>query len=292
METPAFEKSFKGTVVCYLWKIGLVMTSALPMIGFIACLFVIAIKRDATILISILMMAMLHPVFTLATGVFTKTMGQFLSRKCSKVYKHKILARLFTYSINCHFAMIAILTMYMYKMWSDLSKRAEFAFSDTSFDKCTCDVLHEIGQVCVNRETGYSFQNLFLLVDMQLLLLTFLITSIICHLIQSMFLYFPAPVPLFQFIVGKDNENGSEFRAENLNIESEAKPTKPKALKWVCDQRIKFSWCIIAMAFLIGLVGVPYHGFDKLPGELISTKNGETCPLKFKDKILKIVIVF
>ena len=220
MKTPACEKSFKGSIVCYLWKIVFVVTSTLPMIGYIACLFVITIKRDATILISILMMAMLHPMFTLTIGVSTKTMGQFLSRKCSGFLQHKILTRLFTYSINCHFTMIAGLTMYMYKMWRDLGKRAEFAFSDKSFDQCTCDVLNEIGQDCINRETGYSFQNLFLIVDMQLLLMTFLITSITCHLIQSIFHNLPAPVPLFQFIVGKDDENGkteSEFKLENLN---------------------------------------------------------------------------
>ena len=109
METPAFEKSFKGNLMWILWNIGFVITSALPMICFIACLFVIVIKRDATILISILMMGMLHPIFTLTTGVFTKSIGQFLSRKCSGFCKHKILTRLFTYSINCHFTMMSTL---------------------------------------------------------------------------------------------------------------------------------------------------------------------------------------
>ena len=80
METPAFEKSFKGAFIWFLWKIGFVtyvLTSALPMIGFICCLFIIAIKRDAPILISIIMMIMLHPMFTLIIGSSTQTMGKF-----------------------------------------------------------------------------------------------------------------------------------------------------------------------------------------------------------------------
>ena len=255
------------------------MTSALPMVGFIACLFVIAIKREATILLSLLMMGMLHPMFTLITGVFTETIGQCLSRKCSRFYKHKILARLFTYSINCHFAMIAGFTMYMYKMWRELDKRAEFAFSDKSYDKCTCDVLSEIGQDCVNRETGYSFQNLFLLVDMQKMLFAFLVISTISHLAQSIFLNFPAPVPLFQFIVGKVDENEkteSEFELENLNVEPKASSSKSNTNNTFVKKRIKLLCCMIAMAFLIGLVGVPFYGFDQLPGEFISANNGET----------------
>ena len=75
MDNPAFDKSFKGNLMWILWNIGFVITSALPMICFIACLFVIAIKREATILLSLLMMGMLHPMFTLITGVFTENIG-------------------------------------------------------------------------------------------------------------------------------------------------------------------------------------------------------------------------
>ena len=137
------------------------MTSTLPMIGFIACLFVITIKRDATILISILMMAMLHPMFTLTIGVSTKTMGQFLSRKCSGFLQHKILTRLFTYSINCHFTMIAGLTMYMYKMWRDLGKRAEFAFSDKSYTNIK-DAMNIIDEILNGLNTAFVLYTNFL----------------------------------------------------------------------------------------------------------------------------------
>ena len=296
METPAFEKSFKGAFIWFLWKIGFVtyvLTSALPMIGFICCLFIIAIKRDAPILISIIMMIMLHPMFTLVIGSSIQTMGKFLSRYCSKFCKHKILARLFTYSINCNFAMVAGLTMYMYKMWHDLGKRAEFAFSDKSFDQCTCDVLKAIGQVCVNRETGYSFQNLFLLWDMQLLLLSFFITSIACHLIQSLFLCLPAPLPLYQFIVGQENKDEviekelkSEYELENLDFKHKAKSVELKAHDGFVTKGIRLVCCIIAVVFFVGLAGVPFYGFDQLPGEAISTENGGTYEIKFNNEIM------
>ena len=284
--------SLQGFWNWFSWKIVFatyILSAGLPVIGYMACLFVIAIKREATILISMIMMMMINPVITLSIGVFAKTVGKFSSKSFPPLNKFNILSRLFTYSINCHFAMIASMTMYMYKMWINLEKRAEFAFSDNSFDKCTCDVLNEIGQDCSNRETGYSFQNLFLLVDMQKLLFAFLVISMICHLIQSIFLNIPVPIPLFQFIVGKDDENGktvSEFKLENVNVEPDTKHTKSKAFNGFITKRFKVSWCMIAMTFLIGLVGVPFYGFDQLPGESISAKNGKT-KTKFCYEILK-----
>ena len=131
-------------------------------------------------------------------------------------------------------------------MWRDLGKRAVFAFSDKSFDQCTCDVLTEYGHDCINKETDNSFQNLFLLWDMQLLLLSFFITSIACHLIQSLFLYLPAPLPLYQFIVGQENkderiaeETGSEFELEKLDFKSKAKSTKPSLIKGLQQKESK-----------------------------------------------------
>ena len=43
---------------------------------------------------------------------------------------------------------------------------------------------------------------------------------------------------------------------------------------------------MIAMTFLIGLVGVPFYGFEKLPGEFISAKNGETYKIKFDNELM------
>ena len=97
METPAFEKSFKGATVWFLWKIGFgiyVLSSALPMIGYIASLFVIAIKRETSILIAVVMMAMLHPLVTLVFGIFAKTLGQILSKKLPLFFKRDIMSRL------------------------------------------------------------------------------------------------------------------------------------------------------------------------------------------------------
>ena len=218
MKTPPFEKSLKGFRTWFFWKIIFViyvLTSGLPIIGYIASLFVMAIKREATILISIVMMVMVNPVVTLSIGVLAEAIGLLLSKKYPKLLRHNVLARLFTYSINCHFAMIAVLTFYLYEMKITLGKVPELDFSDNSYDQCTCDILKEKGHECENRETDYSFQNIFLIVNIQHLLLVFLITSVICHLIQSFITYLPAPIQLLHFVLQKDQvQNESKISKE------------------------------------------------------------------------------
>ena len=141
METPAFEKSFKGATNWFLWKIGFgiyLLSSALPMICFIASLFVIAIKRETSILIAVVMMVMLHPFVTIIFGIFVETMGQILSKKLPLFFKRDIMSRLFTYSINGHFTMIASLALYLYEMKITLGKAKALDFSDKSYD-CSDD---------------------------------------------------------------------------------------------------------------------------------------------------------
>lgn len=284
METPAFQKSLKGVFVWFLWKIGFViyvLSSALPMIGFITSLFVIAIKREADILICVVMLAMLHPIVNLIIGVLTKTIGQFLSSKFSMLYKHKIVARLFTYSINYHFAMIAALTLYLYEMWMTLRKlglTAGLDFSNESYDQCTCDILKAKGIECTNTETDYNFQNLFLTIPVRILLLVFLTTSVSCHLIQSIFECLPAPIQLLHFIIGKEEsrdetfkkESGSLIEMENLNgIGVPVVTNKPKTMKW--KQVLS---CTFAVVFFTGIVGSPFYGFGLFSEKVESSRNG------------------
>ena len=303
METPAFEKSFKGATVWFLWKIGFgiyVLSSALPMIGYIASLFVIAIKRETSILIAIVMMVMLHPLVTLVFGIFAKTMGQILLKKLPSAFKYKTLSRLFTYSINGHFTSIAGLTLYFYEMKITLGKAKALDFSDNSYAQCTCDILSEFGQACENRETDYSFQNLFLTVPLQTLLLVFLITSISCHLIQSFIIYLPAPIQLLHFILQKDQaqnksftkENksfskeitGSSLEMENLNKHSEDAITKPNVQKNSTTIWIKVLCCVTAILFFVGLICIPWYGLDVISKGSGTGNNGKhelTLPCKY-----------
>ena len=250
------------------------------MVGFIASLLIIAIKREACILLSMIMMAMLNPVITLMCGFLAKKLGSFLTRKCPVMYKYKILARLFTYSINYHFAFIAGLTLYLHEMWITLGIAAGYAFSNQSYDQCTCDILTEYGHDCINRETEYSFQNMFLQIPMRTLLLTFLVTSISCHLIQALILHLPAPVPLFQFILGKDDEEskketGSMDELEILNVQPKSGKTKSKAPRTNMAIGIKLACYIFALAFFVGLFVSPFYGFEKLSGAFQSRSNGK-----------------
>lgn len=258
------------------------LSSGLPVIGYMSCLFVIAIKREATIMISIVMMVMINPAITLAIGAFARTIGQLLSEKFPQLYKFHRLARLFTYSINGHFTLVAALTIYMYDMWYSLQKRAEFAPTGDLYDKCTCDVLKARNQVCINKKSEYSFQNEFLLVPLQTMLLTFLIISVICHMIQAFFFHLPAPIPLYQFIDGKEDKEdkedkiekgtGSECEMKNLCVQPVARPNESKAVIGNMSTIIKLACCAITMAFFVGLAGVPFYAFENS----ISAMNGET----------------
>ena len=271
METPPCEKSIKGYLHYFLWKIGFiiyVLTSAIPMIGFIVCLFIIAIIREASILICIVMMAMLNPVVTLAIGTFFQTIGKLITRLSPQVFKFKIIARIFTYSINVHFAMIAAVTIHMYLRWLDLGIAAGFEFSNQLYDKCTCKVLTRFNHTleeCVNFEAEQSFQDHFLNIPVFTLLLALVITSLCCHLVQSIVFQMPAPVQLTYFILGekhtlqedKTEETGSLIEMKNLegNLKHEVN-NKPNGLKW--KQVLS---CILGLVFIVGLVCMPIYGF-------------------------------
>ena len=269
MITPPFEKSVKGFCNWFSWKVAFaiyVLSTGLPVIGYMACLFVIAIKRETTIVISLVMMVMVNPVFTLSNGVLAQTIGKFFARKCPKLFKFKVLSRLFTYSMNCHFAMIACLALYLYEMKITLGKLEGLDFSDKFYDQCTCDILSEFGHACENRETDYSFQNVFLIVPIRTLLLVFLITSISCHLIQSFIIYLPAPIQLLHFVLQKDqaqNESKLSYEMENLNKQSDDAVTKPHDRKDKTAIWIKVFGCVTAGLFMGGLFCIPLRRYEK-----------------------------
>ena len=116
-----------------------------------------------------------------------------------------------------------------------------------------------------------------------MVLLTFLYVSISCHLIHSFFLCLPPPIPLFYFIVGKDNkdgkiveETGSEIEFRNLNGQFEAKLTKSNnTLDSQKAKRNKLACCIFAIALFVGLAVSPFYGFHQLSGDSKLAQNGK-----------------
>ena len=92
METPNFEKSFKGICCWILWKIGFVvyfLCAAFPIGLCITCIMVLAIERRSTIVLPVILSGMLHPVVVIPIGVVSKTLEGYLSSKLFKTHINK-----------------------------------------------------------------------------------------------------------------------------------------------------------------------------------------------------------
>ena len=118
----------------------------------------------------------------------------------------KIIRRFFTYSMNVHLAMIAIVLCYLYAVWIPMELASNLNFENKPFDQCRCGPLAEFNITCVNYETENSFQNFFLGISIQPFLIGLLLTSITCHLVHSVIIAFPAPEMMTNFLFGKTED--------------------------------------------------------------------------------------
>ena len=246
METPDLEISVKGFCSWFLWKIGVMVhliCTALPIALFISTLFIIGIVRESSPTMSVTMAIALHPAVTIPIGIFFHAVGEYVSaklfKKTVKSTKFKIFKRLFTYSLNCHLAMIAGLTYYLFEIWIAFKDSTSVNFSNKPFNQCLCDdILPQYNVTCTNEETENSFQNKFSHVPSLPIILSLMIASIICHFIQALILVLPSPLSLVQFYLGQE-----------VN-----KVKLPK--------KISISGSVIGIVLIVGLITVPYYTFD------------------------------
>ena len=193
MKTPSLEKTVKGVGNWLCWKLALLvymLCVSLPIVIFMSCLLFVAIKRESSELLPVIMMVLLHPIATIPIGMFAKLVSHFLSAKLfknqSKSTTFIILGRIFTYSLNFHLALIAAMIYYLFVLWIFFQNSTNVNFSNKPFDQCLCDILPEYGDECINNETQNSFQNVFLRVPVTSVLISFIFVSFGCHLIHAL----------------------------------------------------------------------------------------------------------
>lgn len=238
METAAFEKTIQGIMNWLKWKFAYMvylLCAAIPITLYIISLLVMAISRRSTVVLPITMSVMLHPLVMVPIGVTTKAIEQYLMAKLFKTNSvtMKILHRLFTYSLNLHLALIATLLYYLYNIWIALEVMSSMNFDNEPFNRCECIVLGEYGQQCQNKETENSFQNLLIGVSIRPFLIAFLVASILCHIIHSLAICFPAPIKFLDFVLGNSNST-SDTSISNSNNQSGASNTVTKLFKLFC----------------------------------------------------------
>ena len=266
MKTPELEKSIKGVCWWIIWKLGLVVyfiCIIAPVSLYISTLFILGIERESTPTLSITMAIALHPAVTLPIGVLAKVLGGQrtgkLFRSCSNTLLMKILLRTLTYSLNCHFALIAGLIYYLLQLWIIFKDSTSLNFSNKPFNQCICeDILPQYNVTCTNEETANSFQNKFIGIPNQVIILAFLLTSITCHIIHSMVLVFPPPLTLFQFVSGRQPkpEEKDAIAKRDLTNSDESRVSKG----------VKMTLCLLGAAYVAGLIIVPYYTFDSYQG--------------------------
>ena len=241
------------------WKIlylVYLLCTALPMALYIACLFVVTIERRSTIELPIIMTAMLHPIIAIPIGLSAEIIGQFLSTRMLKRHESswriKLVRRFFTYSMNIHLTMIALLLCYLYAVWIPMELASNLNFENKPFDQCRCGPLAEFNITCVNYETENSFQNIFLGISVQPFLIALLLTSITCHLVHSVIIIFPAPELMSNFLFGRTNGQRCVTNFDDKEV------SMPK-LK---PHNRKIFLGTLVLALLTGIIASPYFLFD------------------------------
>ena len=271
MKTVNFEKTLRGLSVWLLSKSGYLLyllCTGLPILFYIVCLFLMAVKREASITLSIIMAALINPLVSIPLGISAKTLGQFLLKKLSPKQPSsaliKVVLRLFTYSLNCHLTLIAGLTYYLFAIWIDSEESSDIDFTNKLYDQCTCDILTELHLPCENRETETSFQNRVIQFSIPLFLQTLIIIAILCHIVHAMVLYIPSPLTLIDLILGVKQTSNS-----GISI----KQTETVA-KWKRKENLFKALCgVIAMVYMVGIASSPYYGFNLFLGSS-SDENG------------------
>lgn len=224
---------------------------------YVVCLLIISIKRESSPTLSIVMAITLHPVSTLLFGYSTKLVGDYIvsrlySRPSNKTWI-KILRRVLTYSLNCHLAMVGALIYYLFDLWITFQNHTSINFENKSFNQCTCDILSAYGhgEECTNDETQNSFQNRFLNIPIKEFLIALILTSISCHIIQSVIIWIPKPLGLLHLILGHGKTKG---------MDASTIPRNPYRFKII--KACKFFSFIVVVLYIGAVITIPLTTYN------------------------------
>ena len=232
-----------------------------------------------------LMVSMIHPIVSLTLGLSIKSLRQFVSNFWPKEYKVKstIWKRLMTFSINVYLALIGMIIYYLILM--DLCPLKEHDYKNQSYDKCYCDKLKlDNPQADCNSDDEENVQNMFVKFPIKNFSLGFSLVSLACHVIHSLTIAIPPPIPLIDFILGSSEKATDE---ENVAIEL-AKQTAipPQVIFAKKETKCKIGWsicfkilsCLLSIMFIGFLIASPYVNFgNKLCQTSNETNSSNTC---------------
>ena len=298
METREFEWSTRGICVWFLSKLACIiylLTSALPIILYIACLFLITVKRESDIILAGFMVVTVHPVLSLLIGVLMKTLGDFFfdnsceveSTRLAKVYL--ILGRMFTYSINLHFTFVSGTIYYLFQEWCLMKQSSNLDYTNSAFDQCTCQKLKTLA-ACTNSDD--DFQQKFIKYSIPTFLSIFFIASLICHFVQACLTILPPPIRLLDYMLGSIKVHVSKLR--KTGNEMELHPLEERIIKSLTLQsRIKTTMCkvlkmlasLLGLGIVISLLCTPIvlrMFFKNLNATTCTTENYKPCLIPFE----------
>ena len=257
-----------------------------PIILYVISVFFLTMKRELSIALSMVMVLMIHPIFSLLFGLSIKSLSQLIWPRKGKGDK-TVWERLFTFSINVYLSMIGVVIFYLMSM--DVSLGKEYQYKDQSYFKCLCDELKERNNDQCTNEENDDVQNKFVGFPIKNFVLSFSIVSLACHVIHSLVVAIPSPIRMIDFILGseKTNDTKGQETAELMEMTSPDKRLsthEPKGKDSMCKRGWTICFKVICFILTLAVVGclgaMPYIHFSF--GKSSSTNSG--CPTQSSDK--------
>ena len=254
----------------------------LPIVSYIAGLYFISISRQSFGFLAIVFVLLVHPIVSLPIGVVANAYHQKLMKlkRCPTIG-----LRLLTFSMNCYLALIMLIMFYLYNMWIYIRHTSDMIwdldYTNQPFDQCACQ---NYGHC--SAETS-DFQNILSSIEIRLYFYLLLLNPMLCHIIHSLFLFLPAPIPLLDFILCiKTRTTDHQGSHETIQLQDLTETTNESNLRQHPKPKNRQSNCIFIPCILLTfvyfqiLLGSPI-GFQYLVKDQGNLKSGiSSCPTK------------
>ena len=269
---------FCNKIISKLLQLLYLLVVGIPIIFYVISVFVLTIKRNFSIALSMLMVSMIHPILSVIFGLSIKSIRQVFSKICPNRIKSKYWKRLLTFSINVYLAFIGLVIFYMIMI--DICLWKDYDYKNQSYDKCQCDDRRRNGLECENEDD--NLQNYFNDFSIGYFILAFSSVSLTCHVIHSLTIAIPPPIPMIDFILGskkedtEENTNFIEMTSFNApGTQSQVKEnTKCKTISYICFKVLCF---ILSMALIGFIIASPYLKYVGQCPTMNETKASHYC---------------